>query len=100
MLLGACRRAAALGDTDRLIAAGLANNRGTFSTVSTIDEEKVAMLETALDRGPPTTSAGPNSWPPSVPSSPWAARSSVVKRSPTKRSASRAGWVTTNRLSG
>ncbi len=50
MLLGACRRAAALGDTDRLVAAVLANNRGTFSTVSTIDEEKVEMLETALDR--------------------------------------------------
>ena len=39
-----------LGDTDRLVAAVLANNRGTFSTVSTIDEEKVAMLQAALDR--------------------------------------------------
>jgi tetratricopeptide (TPR) repeat protein len=50
LLLGAARRAAALGDTDRLVAAVLANNRGTFSTVSTIDEDKVEMLETALDR--------------------------------------------------
>ncbi len=50
MLLGASRRAAALGDTDRLVAAVLTNNRGTFSTVSTIDEDKVEMLETALDR--------------------------------------------------
>ena len=50
MLLGACRRAVSLGDTDRLVAAVLANNRGTFSTVSTIDEEKVEMLEAALER--------------------------------------------------
>ena len=49
-LLGASRRAADLGDTDRLVAACLANSRGTFSTVSTIDEEKVEILETALDR--------------------------------------------------
>jgi DNA-binding SARP family transcriptional activator len=50
MLLEACRRAATLGDTDRLVAACLANSRGTFSTVSTIDEEKVEVLEAALDR--------------------------------------------------
>ena len=32
-LLQACRRAADLGDTERLVAAALANDRGTFSTV-------------------------------------------------------------------
>jgi DNA-binding SARP family transcriptional activator len=47
-LLGACRAAAQLGDTDRLVAATLANDRGTFSTVSAIDAEKVEMLEAAL----------------------------------------------------
>ncbi len=49
-LLGACRAAVELGDTDRLVAAVLANDRGTFSTVSTIDTEKVEMLEAALHR--------------------------------------------------
>jgi DNA-binding SARP family transcriptional activator len=50
MLLRASRQAADLGDTDRLVAAALANNRGTFSTVSEIDGEKVSVLETVLDR--------------------------------------------------
>ena len=49
-LLGASHQAVDLGDTDRLLAACLANSRGTFSTVSVIDEEKVSILETALDR--------------------------------------------------
>ncbi|MGP0030588.1 MAG: ATP-binding protein [Acidimicrobiales bacterium] len=49
-LLGAARRAADIGDTDRLVAATLANDRGTFSTVDTIDAEKVEVLEIALDR--------------------------------------------------
>ncbi len=49
-LLGAARRAAGLGDTDRLVAAALANDRGTFSTVDTIDAEKVEILEMALAR--------------------------------------------------
>ncbi len=48
-LLGACRAAVELGDTDRLVAAALANDRGTFSTVSTIDAEKVEMLEATLE---------------------------------------------------
>ena len=52
-LLQACRQAADLGDTDRLVAAALANDRGTFSTVSTVDAEKIEILETALDRLPP-----------------------------------------------
>ncbi len=51
-LLGACRTAVELGDTDRLVAATLANDRGTFSTVSTIDAEKVEMLEASLHRLP------------------------------------------------
>jgi DNA-binding SARP family transcriptional activator len=51
-LLQACRQAADLGDTDRLVAAALANDRGTFSTVSTVDVEKIEILETALDRLP------------------------------------------------
>jgi class 3 adenylate cyclase len=49
-LLGAARRAADIGDTDRLVAATLANDRGTFSTVDTLDAEKVDILELALDR--------------------------------------------------
>ena len=48
-LLGACRVAVELGDTDRLVAATLANDRGTFSTVSAIDVEKVEMLEASLE---------------------------------------------------
>jgi DNA-binding SARP family transcriptional activator len=51
-LLGASRAAAQLGDTDRLVAATLANDRGTFSTVSAIDTEKVEMLEASLERLP------------------------------------------------
>ncbi len=51
-LLDAARRAAALGDTDRLVAAALANNRGWFSAAGVIDTEKVEVLEMALDRLP------------------------------------------------
>ena len=51
-LLDAARRAAALGDTDRLVAAALANNRGWFSAAGAIDTEKVEVLEIALDRLP------------------------------------------------
>ena len=49
-LLDAARRAADLGDTDRLVAAALANNRGCLSAVGTIDADKVEILEMALDR--------------------------------------------------
>jgi tetratricopeptide (TPR) repeat protein len=52
-LLEAAHRAADLGDTDRLVAAALANNRGLYSAVGRIDIEKVAVLETVLDRLPP-----------------------------------------------
>jgi class 3 adenylate cyclase/tetratricopeptide (TPR) repeat protein len=51
-LLGAARRATDLGDTDRLVAAALANNRGTVSSVGTVDVDKVEILELALDRLP------------------------------------------------
>ena len=48
-LVGAARMAEALGDIDRLVAAALANDRGTFSTVSQLDHEKVAILELAIE---------------------------------------------------
>jgi class 3 adenylate cyclase/tetratricopeptide (TPR) repeat protein len=49
-LLHAARRAAELGDPERLVAAVLANDRGWHSALGTVDAEKVAMLETALER--------------------------------------------------
>ena len=51
-LLDAARRAADLGDTERLVAAALANNRGFFSSVGVIDADKVQILEIALARLP------------------------------------------------
>ncbi len=51
-LLDAARRAAALGNTRRLVAAALANDRGWYSSVGVIDAQKVAVLEMALDRLP------------------------------------------------
>jgi class 3 adenylate cyclase/tetratricopeptide (TPR) repeat protein len=52
-LLDAARRAAHVGDTERLVTATLANHRGLFSTAGTIDADKVEVLETTLDRLPP-----------------------------------------------
>ena len=49
-LLGAARRAADIGDTERLVAAALANNRGFFSAAGVIDDDKVDVLEVALER--------------------------------------------------
>jgi DNA-binding SARP family transcriptional activator/tetratricopeptide (TPR) repeat protein len=49
-LLNAARRAADIGDTERLAAAVLANNRGVISSVIAIDTEKIEVLEAALDR--------------------------------------------------
>ena len=49
-LLDAAHRAAALDDTERLVAAALANNRGQVSNVGVLDTEKVEVLELALDR--------------------------------------------------
>ena len=51
-LLGAARRAAELGDIDRLATAAVATNRGFFSRIGTIDVEKVAILEEAIERLP------------------------------------------------
>jgi class 3 adenylate cyclase/tetratricopeptide (TPR) repeat protein len=51
-LLDAARRAADIDDTDRLVAAALANNRGMFSNTGNVDRERVAILELALDRLP------------------------------------------------
>jgi len=48
-LLGAARRAADLGDTKRLVAAALANNRGFYSVLGAIDADKVEVLQMALD---------------------------------------------------
>ena len=49
-LLDAAHRAAALGDTDRLVTAALANDRGWYSSVGVVDTAKVVVLEQALDR--------------------------------------------------
>ena len=51
-LLDASRRAADLNDTERLVAAALANDRGWMSSGGNIDADKVAVLEMALGRLP------------------------------------------------
>jgi len=51
-LLEAAREARELGDTNRLVAAALANNRGFFSALGQLDAEKVDVLEAALDALP------------------------------------------------
>ena len=51
-LLDAAREADAMGDTDRLVTAALANDRGFFSSFGVVDAERVAVLELALDRTP------------------------------------------------
>jgi DNA-binding SARP family transcriptional activator/tetratricopeptide (TPR) repeat protein len=56
-LLDAARRAGALEDTKRLVAAALANNRGTFANSAGIDTDRVEILERALDRVPATDPA-------------------------------------------
>lgn len=48
-LLAAARLAAELEDPERLVRAALANNRGFFSSTAGIDEERVAVLQSALD---------------------------------------------------
>ncbi len=49
VFLAAARLAQHLGDTDRLVRAALANNRGWVSTSGAVDTERVAVLEAALD---------------------------------------------------
>ena len=51
-LLDAARRAAVLDDTERLVAAALANNRGMFSVAGSVDTDRVEILELALGRLP------------------------------------------------
>ncbi len=51
-LLDAALRAADLGDTERLVAAALAGNRGFTTNVGVIDADKVEILEMALARLP------------------------------------------------
>lgn len=49
-LLQAARAAKDLDDTERLVAAALANSRGWFSSLGRVDTEKVEVLKAALDR--------------------------------------------------
>ena len=65
-LLDAARRAADLGDTKRLVAAALANNRGFFSAVGAVDTEKVEVLgKLALEPAPrQRLLTGHSCWPP------------------------------------
>ena len=51
-LLTAARRAADLDDTNRLVAAALANDRGYTSNNNATDTDKVEVLEMAVDRIP------------------------------------------------
>ena len=51
-LLATARQAADCGDTDRLAAAALANHRGLYSAIGTVDRDKVDILELALKRVP------------------------------------------------
>jgi len=48
-LLAAARLARDLGETDLLVSAALANNRGMLSASGTVDAERVEMLEAAVD---------------------------------------------------
>jgi class 3 adenylate cyclase/tetratricopeptide (TPR) repeat protein len=52
-LLEAAGSAQADADDERLIRAGLANSRGYFSSAGLVDEERVAVLEAALEHSPP-----------------------------------------------
>ena len=47
-LLAAARLSAELGEVDLLVAAALANNRGFASASGTVDQERIAILELAL----------------------------------------------------
>lgn len=48
-LLQGARRAQRIGDRDLLARAALANNRGFFSSTGEVDDERVAILEAALE---------------------------------------------------
>jgi class 3 adenylate cyclase/tetratricopeptide (TPR) repeat protein len=51
-LLEAAEMSLAADDRDRLIDAALLNNRGMFSSSGHVDEERLAILEAALDQAP------------------------------------------------
>jgi tetratricopeptide (TPR) repeat protein len=55
-LLDAAHRAQNLGATDQLIVAALANNRGMFSSLGVVDDDKVEVIEAALLAMPDTDS--------------------------------------------
>ena len=55
-LLAAGRLAAELGDADALARSALANHRGLWATVGAVDDERVAMLQAALDAQEPVDS--------------------------------------------
>ena len=48
-LLDASALAQRLGDTKLMVDAALANNRGTYSKLGAVDEERIAAIEAALD---------------------------------------------------
>jgi class 3 adenylate cyclase/tetratricopeptide (TPR) repeat protein len=52
-LLEAAASAQADGDGERLVRAAVANSRGYFSSAGFVDEERVAVLEAALEHAPP-----------------------------------------------
>jgi len=56
-LLDAAHLAERLGDTDRLVQAALANSRGWASHTGRVDDERIAVLERALDAIGPSDSA-------------------------------------------
>lgn len=51
-LLRAARLAASLEDAERLVTAALANHRGFVSASGTVDSERIAVLELALEKIP------------------------------------------------
>jgi len=57
VLLEAARLAERIGDSDRLVQAALANSRGWASESGRVDEERVAVLESALATIGPADSA-------------------------------------------
>ncbi|HWC11474.1 MAG TPA: AAA family ATPase [Acidimicrobiales bacterium] len=48
-LIAACRLARDRGDPEALARAALANSRGMFAIIGTVDEDRTAMLEAALE---------------------------------------------------
>jgi class 3 adenylate cyclase/tetratricopeptide (TPR) repeat protein len=51
-LLDGAHRAQALGATERIVEAALANNRGYFTALGLVDDDKVAVIEAALEAMP------------------------------------------------